>query len=273
MEKSFYINYKNTPFLKTSKSAAHPNRLNWRCEILLTRNQEAIKGKKILDLASHDGRFSYACLRLGAKHVTGVECRPHLFKYAQGNLINLGCKSQSFDFIHNDVFDYLPKVRPREFDTILCFGFFYHTIRQIELLREIKRIQPKYLILDTFMEKDLIEKDFNARNILFRLAKLIPKIRLKHFIKANTSIRKVINALNENRACLVFKYESCRGEFATIDPINLVAWPTKSFVELFLNKCGFNLKQLHWSKKEIKDWIAIRDYKTGKRVSYIVQLF
>ena len=48
MEK-FYINYESLPFLKTSKIAAYSNRLNWRCEILLTRNQDAIKDKKILD--------------------------------------------------------------------------------------------------------------------------------------------------------------------------------------------------------------------------------
>ena len=83
MKSDFYVDYKDTPFLETGKIKAEalPYRLNWRCEILLTRNQEAINGKRILDLASHDGVFSYACLKLGASHVTGVE--------GGGNWLNL----------------------------------------------------------------------------------------------------------------------------------------------------------------------------------------
>ena len=106
MRKEFHINYENTLFLKTSKIGADPNRLNWRCEILLTRNQHAIKNKKILDLASHDGRFSYACLKLEAKHVTGVESNVHLVKHAKENLKTLGYKSQNFYFIQTDAFNY-----------------------------------------------------------------------------------------------------------------------------------------------------------------------
>jgi len=153
METGFQVNYENTPFLQTSETGPHPNRLNWRCEILLTRNQKAIKGKRILDLASHDGRFSWACLELGANHVTGVEGRQHLVESATDNLMGLGYKPEEFTFIQGDIFDYLPGVKPQEFDTILCLGFFYHTVRQIELLSEIKRIQPKFMVLDTYIAK------------------------------------------------------------------------------------------------------------------------
>jgi hypothetical protein len=50
MQRRFYVDYENTPFLQTSKVKAEalPYRLNWQCEILLIRNQEAIKGKIIL---------------------------------------------------------------------------------------------------------------------------------------------------------------------------------------------------------------------------------
>ena len=276
MEK-FYINYKSLPFLKTSKTAAFSNRLNWRCEILLTRNQDAIKDKKILDLASHDGRFSYACLKLGASHVTGIEDRSHLVKNARENLINLGCEQKNFTFFQDDVFNYLPKVKSGEFDTILCFGFFYHTIRQVELLKEIKRIQPRYFILDTMIEKDLIEKDLSKRNILFRPIALIPTIKLKHFVKIDsTTIKKlknVVSTTKENKACLVFKDEDHTIEGHTIDRIDLIAWPTQSFIELFFKKQGFNFKQLYWDKQEINNWDYITDYKNGKRISYIAQLY
>ena len=58
---------------KRRRTIGEPDWFNWRCEILLTRNQEAIKNKNILDLASHVGALTYGCLKLGAKHVTGVE--------------------------------------------------------------------------------------------------------------------------------------------------------------------------------------------------------
>ena len=126
MQRRFYIDYENTPFPQTGKIKAetHPYRLNWRCEILLTRNQEAIESKRILDLASHDGMFSYACLKLGASHVTGVEGRENLVKSAIDNLTGLGYTQEHFSFIQDDVFNYLERVKPKEFDTILCFGFF-----------------------------------------------------------------------------------------------------------------------------------------------------
>jgi len=92
---SFDIDYEDSPFLRTSKTAAHSNRLNWRCEILLTRNKERIEGQRVLDLASHDGRFSYACLKLGATHVTGVEVRHHLVEFATRNLISLACPPET----------------------------------------------------------------------------------------------------------------------------------------------------------------------------------
>ena len=193
MEK-FYINYENTPFLKTSKTTPFVNRLNWRCEILLTRNQDAIKGKKILDLISQDDRFSYACLKLGASHVTGIEGRPHLVKNARKNLINLGFEQKNFTFIQNNSFNYLPKIKQKEFDTILCFGFFYHTIRQIELLREIMRILPKYFLLNTQIIKELI---------VFELANLTPKNISRHFIRINQAAKKLKRIADEIRQIIL----------------------------------------------------------------------
>jgi hypothetical protein len=284
MAKSFYIEYQNTPFLQTSKTAAHCNRLNWRCEILLTRNREAIEGKRILDLASHDGRFSYACLKLGASHVTGVEGRQHLIEFAIENLTSLSCKPQHFSFIQDDAFAYLPKVKPKEFDTILCFGFFYHTVRQNELLREIKRIHPAYFMLDTYIARGVfivrppcfpvIDQGAYPKTSVSLLNRLNPIVKAGQLIRIPNTLRKLVESRaspDKGKPCLVFKTESHSIEAATIDPVDLVAWPTKTFIEVALKSYGFNFRQLHWSKKEIKNWTAIEDYRTGDRVSYVAQ--
>lgn len=282
MERGFSVDYEGTPFLETSKTAAHSNRLNWRCEILLTRNREAIEGKKILDLASHDGRFSYACLELGASHVTGVEGRHHLVESANENLTGLGYKPERFSFVEDDAFDYLHGVKPGEFDTILCFGFFYHTVRQNELLGEIKRIQATHFVLDSHIARGL----FIVRPQRFRyteqgayprvrtnlLARLNPRVQLGRLVRTSARLKQVAEEAltpGKGKPCLVFRAEDHVLEGATIDPIDLVAWPTKSFIELVFRSYGFSFKELKWSDKEIKDWTALEDYRAGERVSYI----
>lgn len=281
MERGFSVDYEGTPFLQTSKIVPHPHRLNWRCEILLTRNREAIEGKKILDLASHDGRFSYACLELGASHVTGVEGRHHLVESANENLTGLGYSPERFCFIQGDVFDYLHGVKPGEFDTILCFGFFYHTVRQNELLGEIKRIQATHFVLDSHIARGLFivhpqefkwGKEHTYPITSTELLRLRAMAKLRRFVRIPATVKKLTEEAlisKKGKPCLVFMRESHVIEGATIDPLDLVAWPTKSFIELVFRSYGFSFKELKWSDKEIKDWTALDDYRAGERVSYI----
>jgi len=285
MGRGFCVDYEGTPFLETSKTAAHPNRLNWRCEILLTRNREAITGRKILDLASHDGRFSYACLELGASHVTGVEGRQHLVQSANDNLIGLGCKPERFCFIEGDVFDYLHNAKPNGFDTVLCFGFFYHTVRQNELIAQVRRIQAQCFLLDTFIARGvfaLSPPTFRATDegaYPRRRSKLVSRSsavsKLGRFIQATDILRRVVRYTSSGgqreRPCLVFTRESHIIEAATIDPLGLVASPTKAFIELVLESYGFTFRELRWNTNDIDNWTAIEDYRTQARVSYIAQ--
>lgn len=142
---AFEVEYTNTPFCYTSESG-WPNRQNWRCEILLTRNKFAIKGKTVLDIASHDGRLTYGLKKLGAKKVVGVEGREQMVSLAKKNFSQLNLDGE---FICEDIFQYLPMVSPKSFDTICCFGFYYHTMKQYELFYQIQRIKPQYFILDS----------------------------------------------------------------------------------------------------------------------------
>jgi SAM-dependent methyltransferase len=149
---AFFIDFGTSQFLKSSVTGASPNRLNWRAQVLLVENQSLVQNKRVLDLGSHDGRFSYACLKLGARSITGIEGRPHLVNNSISNLKQLGYSPGQYEFIQGDVFDELPRIKSGSFDTVLCFGFFYHTTRQAELLAQIVRIQPANLILDTTVD-------------------------------------------------------------------------------------------------------------------------
>jgi hypothetical protein len=52
-------------------------------------------------------------------------------------------------FVLGDVFEELDKLEPYTFETVFCFGFFYHTLNHMLLLSKIARLKPKHVILDT----------------------------------------------------------------------------------------------------------------------------
>jgi protein-L-isoaspartate O-methyltransferase len=252
------VDYSQSPFLETSQVAAKANRLNWRAEVLLARNREAIEGKTVLDLACHDARFSYACLELGAKRVQGVEGRDHLVENARKNLAELGYGADKCDFTCGDLFDYLESVEPGQFDTILCFGVFYHTIRQLELVQQIKRIRPRYFILDTF-----VEKEQSVRIVTDRIDTTLGRL--------GKATADVVRGKLRNVGCLVFMYENPEIEGATIDPSGLIAWPTASLVDVLFQHYGFKSRRIDWHQQGIDDWADIKDYKTHRRLSWIAQ--
>ena len=53
-------------------------RLVQRHRLIIDPFAEQIAGARILDLAAHDGRWSYALANAGAKNVIGVEARQEL---------------------------------------------------------------------------------------------------------------------------------------------------------------------------------------------------
>lgn len=282
MSGPFLIDFRETPFLETSKTAADAHRLNWRAHLLLTRNQSAIEGKTVLDIASHDGRFSYACLKLGAKHVTGVEARSHLKEAATTNLENLGYGKDRFTFIQNDIFNYLDNLEPRTFDTVLCFGFFYHTVKQNTLLEHITRIQTKRFLLDTHIARGIYAsrplglqhavKGDSPKATGRAPARRSPAVALRRFASFLDETRTLVGqALIPGRMkpCLVFRREDHTIEGATIDPSNLVAWPNQKYIEAMFREYGFEFRQLRWTRNEVDDWTNLEDYRRRERVSYL----
>lgn len=220
-------------------SFADINRLNWRCQLLLTQHQEAIKGKKVLDLASNNGKFSYACLELGAKSVTGVEGRQQVVERAEHLMSSSKFLPTQWSFIQGDIFEYLATVTENSFDTILCFGFLYHTTRQVEFFKELQRIKPAHVILDTAIWKNYFS--FSRRGV-------------------------------EKTPGLMFIVEDPTLERMTIDQDGLVAFPTKSFLEYMFKLHHFTYQEISFKDAGITNWTGLEDYKKGNRVGYIANL-
>ena len=124
--------------------------MNERYEALFATNRDIFDGARVLDLASHDGRYSFAALRTGAAHVTGVEVRESLVDKSRETFAFYGQDPATYRFICGDVFEVLAR-EELDVDVVLCLGYLYHTYRHTELMYRLHHLAPKHLIVDTMV--------------------------------------------------------------------------------------------------------------------------
>ena len=124
--------------------------MNERYEALFASNRDIFDGARVLDLASHDGRYSFAALKTGAAHVTGVEVRQSLIDKAQETFAFYGQDPETYRFVCGDVFEVLAREK-FDVDVVLCLGYLYHTYRHTELMYRLHNLAPKHLIVDTMV--------------------------------------------------------------------------------------------------------------------------
>jgi len=140
-------------FQSTSYVGASALRLNKRHQAVIESNRGLFAGARVLDLASHDGRWSFAALHAGAAHVTGIEARADLVARANETFAGYGIAADRFRFLTGG----LPEALGREAiraDVVLLLGFLYHTSRHVELLRRIDETGARHVIVDTAVFND-----------------------------------------------------------------------------------------------------------------------
>jgi predicted nicotinamide N-methyase len=135
-------------FRSTSYVGSSPNRLNKRHEAVIGSNRALFAGARVLDLASHDGRWSFAALDAGAAHVTGIEARAELVARANETFAAYGVPADRYRFVAGELPDALGRERVPA-DVVLLLGFLYHTSRHVELLRRIEETGARHVIVDT----------------------------------------------------------------------------------------------------------------------------
>jgi cyclopropane fatty-acyl-phospholipid synthase-like methyltransferase len=217
-------------FFETSKTVPSSNRLGLRHIAMIQANRDILAGARVLDLASHDGRWSFAALHAGASHVTGVEARQPLVDNAYKTFAEYGVDGGTYDFICGDMFEVLKRQR-FEVDVVLCLGFLYHTLRYPELLQAIRRISPKYCVIDT---------------------KVIVSDEPELLLKENRTERQSHAAADD------FSH----GTKA------LAAWPSIPAVHMMMDLYDFELEStFDWEKllRESDTRAGLRDYTTGNR--------
>jgi len=121
---------------------------------LIANNRSLVERKRILDITSHDGRWSWAALETGASEVCGIEARPILVKKSR-QLV------PEAKFICGDALEEVKKIPPRRYDTVFCFGCLYH----FEFLQAISCLEPSDVIIDT--EIALLSGDYDSAHVMF----------------------------------------------------------------------------------------------------------
>ncbi|MBF4161146.1 class I SAM-dependent methyltransferase [Nocardioides acrostichi] len=123
------------------------NRLNTRHDLIVTPFAEELSDARVLDLAAHDGRWSYALAAAGAREVVGVEARADMA--AQFADYPEGAVKQRVSQIVGDMYDVLPTLRDQTFDVVAVYGVFYHVMDHYRLLRMIRDLSPRLVIVDS----------------------------------------------------------------------------------------------------------------------------
>lgn len=216
-------------FVKSSKVASTSRRLNERCKLLFKSIN--LKNKKILDLGCHNGRWMFAALKFGASFVTGVDNSRNYLNKAEENFKNYPEYKNKFTLKESDMLSFLKKEK-FNYDVIFCFGVLYHTLEQLEILKECYRLNPKMLIVDT----TVFNCDFSESAIDSNLKKYNLKIAEPSFY-------------------MVHKKNN-------IDKWEIM--PSSKIVEIWIEKIGFKFEKL----LNYDESITEKDYKEKQRITY-----
>ena len=136
-------------FVETSETGPWLDRLNARYVALIDDNRASIRDARVLDLASHDGRFTFAALQAGASHVVGVEHDPRLVRAAGEHLAFYGVPADRYEFVAGDLFECMRSVEPC--DVVFVFGILYHLADHMRLMTALADLDARTMIFDTMV--------------------------------------------------------------------------------------------------------------------------
>ena len=217
-------------FLETTETIPSRSRLNARWRAIIDWNRSVLTGRSILDLACHDGRWSFAALEVGARHVVGVEARSHLVKKAKENFRHYGAPVSSYELINADAIETLRKMKAGSVDVLMCLGFFYHTLEHIRLLLEARRIGAEYVIIDTSISP--------AHEPIVALA----------FESTQDTRNSVDYGQTGNKKALI-------------------GVPSRSGLGAMLDYIGYEAEFFDWENAQVEDWTDMSDYASRLRVT------
>jgi hypothetical protein len=217
-------------FLETTETVPSRPRLNSRWRAIIEWNREILTGRRVMDLGSHDGRWSFAALQAGAAHVIGVEARPHLAAKAAENFRHYGATASSYEMQTGDAVEALRRTKTGSIDVLMCLGFFYHTMEHMRIVLEASRIGVEYIVIDTSIS--------GAKQPIIALA--------------FESVSDTRNSID---------YGSTGKEKI------LVGAPSRSGLQAMLEYAGYGVDYFDWRQNRVDDWKDLPDYAADLRVT------
>jgi hypothetical protein len=243
--KRFFDDYEK--FYSTSQTSPFPERLNGRYEAIIARNRQALAGAKVLDIASHDGRCSFAALKAGASYVKGIEPRAELIENAHQTFAGYGVSREQYSFVCGDVFNVMGD---EPFDVVLCLGYFYHTVRHTELLDRIERTGAPLVVLDTEIVADAAAS-YGVSDDGQRQSMTAVGVQL---------LREPVD--NQQMGC---------EDRATRKGYTLAGRPTGSAIRFMAKHFGYEISEFDWKKffsNRVEVPGALDDYRQGTRSTF-----
>jgi SAM-dependent methyltransferase len=150
-----FTDIKEWPHVFGKSASENAVRMNYRFDRIITPFNDRIKGARVLDFGSFDGRWTHALITAaGAEHVTGIEIDPKFVVRAETNLQELGVPADKYDFITGDIMDALDNIEPGSYDGVLLAGVFYHITYHVELIEKLKQLDIKWIIMDSTVATD-----------------------------------------------------------------------------------------------------------------------
>ena len=201
------------------------NRLIERRKRIIDQNLVYLEGKRVLDLASNNGRWAYTAAAAGAAEVVGVEGRQDKVEEARSFIAEFNL-DKKVTFHVGDIYDWLFENK-ESFDTVLLLGIYYHIMDHYMLLKLIARAQPSCIIIDSGF-----------------IRTFKPYIWLK---QEDPNLH--LNAL----PAFPGQKEEIVGHIS-LGLMNQFAW-----------NCGYKCEPVMWDPAEVEDKESVQDYMMGRR--------
>lgn len=241
--------------------------LNARVDTLLARNRDALAGKRVLDIASHIGTFSYAALEMGAAFVHGVDSEADTIRRAHDLFARHNVPADRYRFETRDVFELLETCGEDAYDTVFCFGMLYYTAEPYRLLKLMKRAARDCILLDTFTAAYAALQGKDALAIH------------PHVTDAMLELPITLTTMTQSEK----KDYTLPESFAHKDKnLSLTTFPSKALLEIWFQSLNLGFRELDWSdyierpchwrelwtpeQKKNSHWADV--YAAGVRVAY-----
>lgn len=220
-------------FYETTGTRLLPNRFHQRHKAIIAANQGLLAGARVLDLASHDGRWAFAALKAGAAEVVGVEARADVVLRGLDTFAHYGVPPERGRLIVGDAERYIASAEAGRFDVVLCLGFFYHTLHHMRLLELMRATGARVFVIDT----SVVPTD-QAVISLYAEPVADPRSAVDH---AGTGAADV--------------------------PVGV---PSRRAMAMMLAYLGFDLVEVSWPGL-CDDWQECEDYRSGRRGTFVAR--